>query len=102
MQGIIHPDGKDVFLFPINEKRRQFMTEGAVTICPFAQIITVDPYLAVTVNAVEINIEKFIFFRSVKGEAFPVPANACRKCTSGGTGRVRFGEFTFNAPVGGE
>src|SRR5712692_7937056 len=79
--------------------RRQFVFKGNVSIRSLTEVMTVDPYLAVAIDAVEVNEHQLAFrgFRNV--ESLAIPSQAAGQGPSAGASRIPFIEFPFDAPV---
>src|SRR5688572_29426119 len=76
--GVIHPDGNDIRLSAVVQMRREFVLKGAVAVRTFAEVVTVDPNLAVAVDAVELDEEQLSLQRNVKHKPIAIPADAAR------------------------
>lgn len=61
--------------------------------------MTVDPDLAIAVDAVKLDKDRLPFCSQGHGEGLAIPANAARQCAAASAGWSFFTELTFDAPV---
>src|SRR5215203_176342 len=78
---------------------RQFIFERTVSVRSFAEVMAVDPDLAVTVNAVKFDENKRASGGCGNHENFAIPAETAGQRATAGAGRMFLAELAFNAPV---
>src|SRR5687767_14065116 len=61
--------------------------------------MTVDPNLAIAVNAIKLNKQQLPFCSVRHRETLAVPTQSARQCAAADPGGMLFAEFAFNAPV---
>ena len=94
---VVHPDGQDVaFRLQIG---RQVVGEAAVAIRPCAQLMTVQPYGTVHVDAVEFNAVAFPLVVGLHVERLPIPAQARREEADAAATGIVTQVFALYAPV---
>ena len=91
--------GDDVSLHAINEVRRQFIFESAVAIRAFAEIVAIEPNLAVAIDAVKLDKDQFAFGSCGNGERLAIPAEAAGQRATAGAGGILFAKTAFDTPV---
>lgn len=83
----------------VDQMRRQLVYERAVTVRTLSEIMTVDPHLAIAVNAVELDKYRLPFRSQGHREGLAVPTNAARQRAAASARRSFLTELAFDAPV---
>ena len=78
---------------------RQFVLERDVAVRPFPEIVTVDPNLAIAIDAVKLDKDRLPFRSHGHREGLPIPADAARQRAAASARRSLFTELTFDAPI---
>jgi hypothetical protein len=94
--GIVHLDGDGVIAGAENEVRRQVVPEGDVAEGTFAEILAVDPDLAVFEHAFEFDEEFLAAGRLGQAEVFAIPSDARGQAA---LGSLLLTVGPFDAPV---
>ena len=95
LEGVIHLDGDHVIAAE-DEVRRQVVGKRNVAVGTLAEILAVDPHLAVLVDAAELDGDHPAAVRFGQREALAVPADAGRQAR---LGRFFLAERPFDAPI---
>src|SRR5437867_5340764 len=82
--------------------RRQRIAERAVAVRSLAQVVTVDPDLAVAVHAVEVDERQASTVRHGNRECLAIPTDSAWQRATADAGRMRLTEFSLDAPVVGQ
>src|SRR5205807_2186501 len=84
---VVHPHGDDVARPAVAEVRRELVAEGAVAIRPLPEVMPVDPDLAVTVGAVELDEHQPARVPLGYGERLAVPPHPAGQRPAAGAAR---------------
>src|SRR5688572_4825745 len=75
------------------------MLERAIPVRALSEIVTVDPNLAVAIDAVKFNEDQFSLCSCGGSKGLAIPGQPAWQCSAARAGRVFFTKFTFNAPI---
>src|SRR6266699_1588381 len=100
--GVVHPHRDHVALLPIANMRRQLVAERAIAIRPLAEVLAVDPDLAVAIHAIELDEHDLTGVAGGKCERLPIPGDAAGECATGHARGVLLAERSLDAPVVGQ
>src|SRR5690348_17544213 len=96
---VVDAHGNEISRAPVAQMWRQVVAEGAVAVWALAEVMAVDPHLAVPVDAVELDRRQPATIRRRNREGFAVPANAAWQRTATCAGGVSLAELGLDAPV---
>src|SRR4029450_8810107 len=88
-----------VRLRTVNQIRRQFIFEGAVTVRTFAEIVTINPNLTITVDAVKFDEDQSPLRRRGNSKRLAIPTDTTGQCSAACASRVLLTKLSLNAPV---
>ena len=80
----------------------EFVAESDVAVGALAEVVAVDPDVAVGHDAVELDEDAAVGVGDGDGEVFAIPADTVGEVGSALSGRVGLGERAFDGPVVGD
>src|SRR5262249_44319415 len=98
LQRVVHANGEHIRL-PQFQMRREIVFETDVPKRTMAERLTVDPHIAVHVNAVELDEHLFVPPRLRRDESASIRANARRQITAAAARGCGLIVWPFDAPI---
>src|SRR5512132_726191 len=77
----------------------QLIFERAIPVRSFAEIVSVDPHLAVPIHTVKLNEDQLRLCGRGDCERLSIPSQSTGQCSASCAGRIALAEFAFDTPV---